>query len=117
MLHSIRWRLLLTVGTVVAIALFAVGFLASRATRREFAHFITLQIPMNGDPIPGGTTEQLQEHYRVHGSWTGAKDLLNGIVGKQERMRAVVIVDSSGCVVGASDSGMACATGLLRSTA
>lgn len=106
MLHSIRLRLLLTVGAVVAIALFAVGFLASRATRREFTHFVALRLPYDADEVPGGTTERLREHYRVYGNWSGASDLLSNLVGEQDKVRGMVIVDSSGCVAGASDSAL-----------
>jgi signal transduction histidine kinase len=115
MLHSIRLRLLLTVGAVVAIALFAVGFLASQATRREFAHFVTLQIPVDSGQVPRATTERLEEHYRTYGNWSGARNLLNSIVGKQEKVRAVVIVDSTGCVAGVSDSSLGYRCGLPMS--
>jgi signal transduction histidine kinase len=114
MLHSIRLRLLLTVGLAVAIALFAVGFLASRATRREFAHFVAFQIAVDASQVPRVTTERLEEHYRAHRSWSGVKDILNGLVGKQGRLQAMVIMDSAGCVAGASDSGLFYARSFMK---
>lgn len=102
MVHSIRFRLLLTVGMVVVVALLAVAAFTSRATRTEFNRFLALTVPMTEVAPPGEMRIKLEGFYDRHGSWEGVDTLLQtfqcgpGIGG-------LVIVDATGRITETSE--------------
>lgn len=95
--HSIRFRLLVTVGTVVAVSLVAVGVATTRITRRELQRFMAIAVRVP----PGGEVPNLRVHVQEHSSSQGSREGAQATVdaactpGAQEGAR-VVVLDTSG---------------------
>jgi signal transduction histidine kinase len=98
LIHSLRWRLLLMVAAVLAIALGAVGFLSSRAVKVELTHFLdTQEPPADLDPL----AEELTADRLRTGGWTGARRLLGP--GARRLERSLLVLDPAGRLAAASD--------------
>ncbi len=78
-MSSLRVRLLVLVGLVVAVAVVSVAWISSRATRTEFSRFILESRHPETDPVAGLDTlgEPLEAHFRSTGSWEGAGPLVD----------------------------------------
>lgn len=95
-LHSIRFRLFLTVGLVVVVALVVVAAFTSRVTRTEFNRFLSLTLPLEeGTPDPA-LKQRLEGFYERHGSWEGVDSILKLLPQGEQRARGVVLVDARG---------------------
>jgi signal transduction histidine kinase len=81
MLHSVRARLLWTVGLVVVAALAAVGFLTARITRTEFDRFLAIQLRADHLVPPDSLRSVLRRYHERRGSWEGVQEVLAGVVG------------------------------------
>ncbi|HSF38195.1 MAG TPA: HAMP domain-containing protein, partial [Thermoanaerobaculia bacterium] len=96
MLHSLRFRLMLMVAVVLAIALGVVASLSSRVVSTELRH-------LTRGPRPGELDAVAAELVRFHqsqGSWVGARRIL-GPAG--ERMaRELLVIDPSGKLAAAT---------------
>ena len=80
MLRSVRARLLLAVGLVVAAAVAAVGVLSSVVSRQEFDRVYQINIERSGGRVDGeGIHERLLTHHRERGGWDGVEALLGQI--------------------------------------
>ncbi|HYO11803.1 MAG TPA: ATP-binding protein [Thermoanaerobaculia bacterium] len=98
MIHSLRWRLLLMVAAVLAIALGAVGLLSSQAVKVELRQFLqTHDPPLDLAPVGADLTS-----YRLRtGGWAGARRLLEPAARRMERN--LLILDPAGRLAAASD--------------
>jgi signal transduction histidine kinase len=92
MLHSIRVRLLLTVGVLVLAALAAVGLMTSRVTERKFEHFLTVTREDDQTFFPDSIRRTLYEYHRDRGTWEGVDQVLIDAVRPSARGRRVVFV-------------------------
>jgi signal transduction histidine kinase len=98
LIHSLRWRLLLMVAAVLAIALGVVGFLSSRAVKVELRHFLNAH-DLPADLAPLG--EKLTSYRLRTGGWTGARRLLEPAARRLER--SLLVLDPAGRLAAASD--------------
>jgi signal transduction histidine kinase len=102
MLHSIRFRLLLTVGVVVAAALAAVAVVTSRVTRQEFGHFAALRLDVCDSTTEIEAGSRVEAYFRRHGSLDGSHAVLQELKARSPQVRGFVVVDLTGRVAGAS---------------
>jgi signal transduction histidine kinase len=102
MLHSIRVRLLLTVGLVVVAALAAVALLSSRATRREFNQFVALRITLGDSTSSSVACGELEDYFRTHKSLEGSSTILRHLADNSPTVRGYVVTDRSGKVTDVS---------------
>jgi signal transduction histidine kinase len=96
-MRSLRARLLLTVGAVVLLALTAVAFISSRATRHAFLKLEDVRATRHLDPGPVGTS--VEEEYR-RGGWERIGPLLSALA--KERQEELVLLDVNDRVVATS---------------
>ena len=93
-----RGRLLLTVGTIVLLALASVAFLSSRVTRHAFLRLEDVRATARTDAGP--PRSGLESHYRSAGSWRGVEPLLAGLAA--ERRQDLALLDARGRVIAVS---------------
>ena len=108
MIHSLRFRLLLTVGLVVVAAVAAVGYVSSRITTAEFHKFQLLED--SGEvtsPYPEEIANRLAAHFATTGSWEGSGDILIKAAAELERRRIMVLFDGSSAFAASSSPRLA----------
>jgi signal transduction histidine kinase len=98
MLHSLRWRVLLTMGLLVLVALGTVALLASRATTTEFQRYIA-----HGRVDRNVRLEtMLNRYYNADRSWDGVQPMLQQM--GEISGEWIALADSTGLVIASSDS-------------
>lgn len=102
MIHSLRARLLLAVGCVVAVAIAGVGLFSSRMTRLEFEQFLELEYVQQGlDELPIAQLEEaLGRHLEERGSWAGVDTLLDRLLAGHAAIGALYLVGSDDQILG-----------------
>ncbi|HEX4945686.1 MAG TPA: ATP-binding protein [Blastocatellia bacterium] len=96
MRHSLRLRLLLMTGIVLAVAIAAVAFFSSRITTRQFDRYIASDRETNLERYRAALTQ----HYQTHAGWDGVQTTLEqvgAIAGK-----ALILVDAERKVLAAT---------------
>ena len=95
MFHSIRVRLLLTVGILFVAALSAVGLMTSRMTESKFEHFLTIMERDERAALPDSMRQKLEEFHRDRGTWDGVDQVLVDALRPAGRGRKVIFVANS----------------------
>lgn len=90
MIHSLRFKLLLVTVLVSGLAVAAVAFFSSRATRLELKRFVESNDASNLERIRG----LLTEHYQKNQSWEGVTSLLEQASPPSDRR--IILVDNDG---------------------
>jgi signal transduction histidine kinase len=102
--RSLRARLLLAVGIVVAASFAAMGLVTSIGTEREFNQFLEMETEevVPAGEGPGALVGELEEHYRDIGSWDGVAALLQSMKGNING-RDLLLLDTDGVLIASSD--------------
>ena len=93
-MRSLRTRLLLTVGTVVAVAVASVGFLSTRAAQVEFEAVLREERTEPPERDLGPLFAELEAFHREQGGWAGAEGVLSRFLSAD--LLALVLVDERG---------------------
>ena len=98
MLRSLRSRLLVAVGIVVALSVGAAGIVSSLATRLEFEHFLEMEAVTEG-PVSvdlDAHRGRLNEHFRERGSWDGVRPVLEELRDRSGGAHQLVLLGPGG---------------------
>lgn len=98
-MHTLRFRLLLTMGLVLSVALIAVVAISSRITRLEFRRLEQVRA-RHAPLLRGERFAALEEHHRRTGGWRGAAPLVERIASVTQG--ELILTDAGGAVVAAS---------------
>lgn len=90
MIHSLRFKLLFVTVIVSGLAVAAVVFFSSRATRMEFKRFVESADEANLERIG----DLLTEHYKKNQSWDGVASSLEQVSRMSDRR--FILIDSEG---------------------
>jgi len=96
MIYSLRWKLLIGVILVVALAIGTVGYVATRTTRREFDRYISQDKALKYQRL----ALTLSSYYEETGSWKGVQSLIDKI--KRTYSSEIIITSDTGTIVGNS---------------
>ncbi len=100
MIYSLRWKLLIGVILVVALAIGTVGYVATRTTRREFDRYISQDKALKYQRL----ALTLSSYYEETGSWKGVQNLIDKI--ERTYNSEIIIASDAGTIVGYSGSGL-----------
>ena len=96
-MHSLRFRLLLSLTLVAVIAVGAVAVFARKGTSSQFQRYVQDKRSLRGP----GLERTLGRYYSTNGSWTGVQPLVEQVA--QISGERIILADRQGIVVADSD--------------
>lgn len=93
-MHSLRWKLALSLLLVVAVSVGLTAYLTNRSTAREFSQYVS----QSQSSYVAQLQQSLGEFYADRGSWSGVQDLFDQLPSLGSNR--FLLANSSGVIVG-----------------